>query len=230
MSKGLRNVFSEVAGRYELVNHAMTWGLDIVWRRKAARLAAAQGGTRWMDMCSGTGEMAVYLDRLAGGKAEVVAADFSMPMISKAAAKPDAQKVLFTLADAKSLPFPDASFDLVTISFATRNMNLDRENLTRCFSEFHRVLRPGGRFVNVETSQPPSGLVRKLFHFYVRITVKPLGRIISGSSAGYTYLSRTIPRFYEAEELADIMRQAGFPKVGFQRMMFGVVAIHQAVK
>ena len=230
MSKGLRKIFSEVSPTYELVNHVITWGLDIFWRRKAARVAASEGGTRWIDICTGTGEMAVYLSRLAEEKTTIIAADFSIPMISTATTKQGADQIAFILADAKRLPFPDSAFDLVTTSFATRNLNASRSILTQCFSEFHRILRPGGRFVSLETSQPPSRPIRKLFHLYVRLTVRPLGYIISGSRAGYAYLSHTIPRFYGADELADILREAGFGEVSFQRMMFGAAAVHKAVK
>ena len=96
--------------------------------------------------------------------------------------------------------------------------------------EFYRILKPGGRFVNLETSRPSFWPVRKCFHLYVKLFVKSIGSRISGSRAAYTYLATTIPRFYSAQELADIMRQAGFDKVTFQQYMFGAVAIHQAMK
>jgi demethylmenaquinone methyltransferase/2-methoxy-6-polyprenyl-1,4-benzoquinol methylase len=122
--------------------------------------------------------------------------------------KGETREIRFTLADASHLPFPNETFDLVTISFATRNINVSKKTLLERFREFHRILRRGGRFVNLETSQPPSWLVRRAFHLYVRLTVKRLGSRISGSSAGYAYLAQTIPRFYNAMELADLMRQA----------------------
>lgn len=230
MRKAIEKIFSEVAPTYELTNHILTFGLDIFWRRKAAEVAALEGGKRWIDVCSGTGEMAVSLSRLAKKETTVVAADFCRSMIGKGSGKPQAQQILFTLADANKLPFADGTFDLVTISFATRNVNVNRNILIKCFREFYRILKPEGRFVNLETSQPPSRLMRKLFHLYVRLIVRPLGQIISGSRAGYLYLSQTIPRFYSAEEFVDIIRQAGFMKVNFHYMMAGIVAIHKAVK
>jgi demethylmenaquinone methyltransferase/2-methoxy-6-polyprenyl-1,4-benzoquinol methylase len=96
--------------------------------------------------------------------------------------------------------------------------------------EFHRILKPGGRFVNLETSQPSSRLIRRIYHLYVRLTVKRLGSRISGSKAGYAYLAQTIPRFYNAGELAEIIRQAGFSRVSIHSMLFGAAAIHKAVK
>ena len=227
----VQGVFSPgVSATYELVNHILTFGCDVLWRRRATRLAAASGGTRWADMCTGTGETACYLKRLADGQAAVTAVDFSLPMMAQATHKPEAQGIHFVASDVRALPFPDESFDLLTISFATRNLNVSRDFLIQCFREFHRILRPGGRFVNLETSQPSSRLVRRLFHLYARRVIRPLGHLISGSRAGYTYLSHTIPRFYSAEELADLIRQAGFARVDFHQMTFGVVAIHKAVK
>jgi demethylmenaquinone methyltransferase/2-methoxy-6-polyprenyl-1,4-benzoquinol methylase len=118
----------------------------------------------------------------------------------------------------------------VTISFATRNINVSKKILVERLKEFQRILKPGGRFVNLETSQPPSRLIRRIFHLYVRFTVNRLGSGISGSKAGYAYLAQTIPRFYYAGELAEIMRQAGFTRVSIHPMLFGVAAIHRGVK
>jgi demethylmenaquinone methyltransferase/2-methoxy-6-polyprenyl-1,4-benzoquinol methylase len=128
------------------------------------------------------------------------------------------------------LPFADQSLDLITISFATRNINLSKDTLIQTFAEFHRVLRPGGRFVNLETSQPTSSIVRRGFHLYIKLFVRSIGAFISGSRAGYAYLAHTMPRFYPAEELADLMRQAGFHQVTYQKMFLGVAAIHLGIK
>jgi demethylmenaquinone methyltransferase/2-methoxy-6-polyprenyl-1,4-benzoquinol methylase len=153
-----------------------------------------------------------------------------MPMMEKALQKPESRGVLFSLADAGQLPFEDATFDLVTISFATRNLNTSRAHLLQCFREFHRVLKPGGRFVNLETSQPENGIMRKLVHSYVFLLVRPIGKFISGSGAGYSYLSRTIPRFYPAPELKELLLGAGFSEVSYDHLLVGVAAIHRAVK
>jgi len=227
---GVQSMFAEVPATYELVNHVLTLGLDILWRRRAARIAAKAGGTDWADMCTGTGEMAIYLSRLAPKGTKIFAIDFSSPMMEKARKKPQASGITFVEADIKALPFDDASFDLITMSFATRNINLSRDILARSFAEYYRVLRPGGRFVNLETSRPPFALIRKCFDLYVKLFVKQIGSRISGARTAYAYLAGTIPRFYGAEELAQIMREAGFDSVSFKRLMFGAAAIHQAIK
>ena len=230
MIKGVRKIYSEVADSYELVNHVLTLGLDISWRKKAARLAARTDGRYWLDVCSGTGEMAQSLSRHAEDGVKITSVDFSPPMLSKAQKKKNQADILLVEAEARRLPFPEESFDLVTISFATRNISSSKDYLTSHLREFLRVLRPGGRFVNLETSQPPSSVVRKLFHMYVKTFVKPVGSLISGTKTGYAYLSRTIPGFYDPEELSDLMRAAGFETVTYQRLLFGVAAIHRGVK
>jgi demethylmenaquinone methyltransferase/2-methoxy-6-polyprenyl-1,4-benzoquinol methylase len=229
-ASSIERMFSEVPATYELVNHVLTLGLDIIWRRRAAKIAAKAGGGQWADMCTGTGEMAARLDRLAPEGTTIYGIDFSEPMLEQAGRKPEAARINFVTSDIKTLPFPDASFDLITMSFATRNINLSKEILVQSFSEFYRVLKPGGRFVNLETSRPSFWPVRKCFHLYIKLFVKSIGSRISGSRDAYTYLATTIPRFYSAQELADIMRQAGFDKVTFQQYMFGAAAIHQAMK
>ncbi len=188
------------------------------------------GGERWLDVCSGTGETAAYLQKHANGSPFVVAADFSLPMTKMASQKHGANQIAMTLADAKQLPYPNNTFDLVIISFATRNINKNREGLLEYLREFKRVLKPRGRFINLETSQPQSRLIRWLFHLYVRMTVKPLGSLISGSKSGYAYLSYTVPRFYPADQFVRILINAGFKNAGFESMTLGLAAIHWAIK
>ncbi|MEA3227297.1 MAG: ubiquinone/menaquinone biosynthesis methyltransferase [Planctomycetota bacterium] len=226
----VKKIFAEVPSTYELVNHVLTLGLDVLWRRRAAKIAATANPGKWADMCTGTGDMAVCLSRLAPEGTSVYGVDFSEPMLAEARKKPEAEKIEFLAADIKSLPFDDATFDVITMSFATRNINLSRDVLVRSFAEYYRVLKPGGHFVNVETSQPSFWLIRKCFHTYIKLFVKAIGSRISRSRNAYAYLATTIPRFYQAEELAEIMRQAGFEKVTFQKHFFGAVAIHWASK
>jgi demethylmenaquinone methyltransferase/2-methoxy-6-polyprenyl-1,4-benzoquinol methylase len=174
--------------------------------------------------------MAGLLVRGAGPETAVCAADFSLPMLRRALRKRSCRGVAFVAAASGALPFPDESFDLVTISFATRNVNTSRAALVETFGEFRRVLRPGGLFVNLETSRPPARLVRSLLDCYVRIVVRRLGSFISGSRTGYSYLSHTLTRFYGAEELSAILQEAGFRRVSFRRLTWGVVAVHRAVR
>jgi demethylmenaquinone methyltransferase/2-methoxy-6-polyprenyl-1,4-benzoquinol methylase len=230
MSKGVLKVFSEVAHHYELVNHVLTFGLDIPWRKRAAKIAASGGGSLWLEVCSGTGEMAANLQKLTDSGTKIVVSDFSMSMVSKAIEKEELRKATISLADSLLLPYPDNTFDLVVISFATRNITPNRERLKLFLREFHRILKPGGRFINLETSQPSSTPIRIAFRFYTKQVIKLVGRIISGSKTGYAYLAHTVPRFFNAVDLSDILYESGFSKVHYVTMTFGAVAIHRAVK
>lgn len=230
MSDPLKELFTEVAPTYERINHILTLGFDRYWRRAAARWAAGAGGELWLDVCSGSGDMARALLHHAGRKTCVIAVDFCLPMLKQAVAPERKSRLLAVSADVRRLPFPEAIFDLVTVSFATRNINLSRAVLRDTFREFRRVLRPGSAFVNVETSQPRSRVVRGLFHAYVKTAVKPIGSRISGSLPGYAYLASTIPRFYSPEGLAGILEEAGFSSVTWKKLFCGAAAIHRAVK
>lgn len=230
MKKGVRKIYSEVAHTYELINHILTFGLDIYWRKKAAKKASKAAGTLWLDVCSGTGEMAQSLSRWADANVKIVSVDFSSTMLSKALQKKRARNIIFVESEARLLPFADDTFDLLTISFATRNIDHKREFLISHLQEFLRILKPDGFFFNLETSQPSSTLLRKFFHFYIKHVVKPVGTLISGSKAGYRYLSFTVPRFYSPEEFSSLLHEAGFRKVDSHKLLFGISAIHIAVK
>jgi demethylmenaquinone methyltransferase/2-methoxy-6-polyprenyl-1,4-benzoquinol methylase len=270
VNEAIQKMFEPLPRVYELINHIVSLGQDVFWRRKAARRASIRKGSTWLDVSTGTGEMAAYLRRLADAETTVLATDFSMPMLKKAREKKEAKRkrgepapdikqnepkavqrdveqtlaaekvgptstlnaprprIHFVLADTGRLPFASASVDLVTISLATRNIYTSKEALLSCFREFHRVLKPGGWFINLETSQPRSGAVRRIFHAYVRGILKPIGIAISGSKSAYSYLANTICNFYDAEELARLIREAGFETVMFERLFLGVAALHKA--
>ena len=228
MSNGVQRVFSEAARTYEMINHLLTFGLDIFWRRITARLASAVGGLNWLDVCGGTGEMAVSLHRVAGENTRIVSSDFSIHMLRSAKKKREVSDIQLTLADSGHLPFPDGSFDLAVISYATRNLNPTRQKLAGYLEEIHRVIRDSGTFINLETSQPSSSIIRRLYHLYIRWIVRNLGSFISGSKTGYAYLSYTVPHFHGHMEFSRILLEAGFKSISVRRFMFGTFAIHQA--
>ncbi|MBN2246403.1 MAG: ubiquinone/menaquinone biosynthesis methyltransferase [Candidatus Aminicenantes bacterium] len=230
MKKGIEIIYSEVAPTYELINHVMTFGLDIYWRWKAARLAEKNGGCLWLDICSGTGEMIKYLKKKSNPDRWIAAVDASLAMLLLAKKKNAANTVLFSLADADRLPFTDDTFDLIIIGFAARNLNFNHNAFLAYLKEFRRILKPGGLFLNLETSQPRAAWIKKIFHLYVKSVVKPLGYMISGSKAGYAYLSHTIPRFYDAGKLSTLLSQAEFREIKYKRLLLGIAAIHTASK
>ncbi len=230
MKKGVQKIYSEVAHRYELINHILTFGLDYCWRKQAAKEASKNLGNNWLDVCSGTGEMAQNLAKFASLNINITAVDFSFPMMDFAKKKKYRTGVNFAIADAGKLPFPDRSFDMLTISLATRNLNFNQQALLVYFKEFHRVLKPGGVFFNLETSQPQYDWLKKLFHLYVRTVVNPVGSRISSSKSGYKYLAHTIPRFYNPEELSKMLNRAGFQTITYRLFLWGIAALHTATK
>ena len=227
----LQGFFARIVPSYERVNHLITLGLDAVWRRRAARLAASaarRGDGAWADVCTGTGEMAALLCRLAPAGVRIHGVDFSEPMLAEARRKPEAARVEFHTANVDALPFPDGSLDLITLSFGTRNINASRDVLVRRFAGFRRALRPGGCFVNLETSQPALAPARAARDLYVRLAVASIGGRITGARPAYEYLARSMAAFYSAAELSDLLREAGFVDVQSRRLCLGAAAIHRA--
>lgn len=230
MSDGIRQMFSKIAPRYELVNRVITACLDGYWRTRAAK-AACSGALRCaLDLCSGTGDMALALAKAAPSGTKIVSVDFSPQMAVRAAFKLQSINAAVVIADAKALPFSDSSFDAITISFGVRNIFTGRNNFIRCLKEMKRVLKDGGMLILLETSQPKLRPIRRLFHWYVRFVVRSVGGWLSGSPSAYRYLSDTILRFIDAEELNGILIEVGFKNVAAILMLFGIVAIHVATK
>ena len=214
---------------YDAANSFLTLGLDGRWRRAAARLALASGPERILDVCCGTGGLSGELHRLSGGSAVVTGLDFNEAMLAVARVKNPG--IPFIRGEAGALPFPDGAFDALTVAFAARNLNYGGKGLLKYFREFHRVLGPGGTFVNIETSQPGSHFIRSLFHAFVRLMTAVLVRFLpTEHRAAYGFLAGTIAVFHSPEELSKILLAAGFSKVETARRMFGAIAIHRAIK
>jgi len=187
-----------------------------------------------MDLCCGTGDLAVWLARLAPAGTEVIGLDYSLPMLTRAKEKagqfPLKTDITFIHGDVDDLPFPDGHFDSIGISFAFRNLTYKNPMTGRYLVEVVRVLKPGGEFVIVESSQPPNRLIRKIVHIYLRLFVYRVGSWISKNRPAYKYLSESARHFYTAEELVDLLVNAGFKQVTVKRLLFGAAAIHLAVK
>lgn len=215
---------------YDCANVFLTFGLDGVWRRTAARAALAPRPERVLDVCCGTGELTIDIHRLSRGTAHVTGLDFSEAMLSRARMKPGTAAITFVTGNAARLPFPDSSFDALTIAFATRNLGAGGSGLRNYFSEFSRVLRPGGTFIHLETSQPSNTHIRRLFHAYTGALTSVVGAVSPGGKAAYRFLAGTMSSFHGPEELSAIILKAGFSKVKYRPMTLGAVALHTAVK
>lgn len=228
----LHSMFMAVPRRYDLVNHVITMYLDSRWRRKAAIECLNSRPRRLLDLCCGTGDLAVEIARLAGKHTHVSGIDYSESMLRIATRKAAAANVdvSFIYGDAAVLPFPDGYFDCVGISFAFRNLTYKNPLTENYLSEICRVIARGGRFVVIETSQPQSDLVRMFFHLYLRCFVAKAGHWLSGNESAYRYLAESARRFYSPDEVSRLLLSSGFSGFSYRRLMRGAVAIYVAVK
>jgi demethylmenaquinone methyltransferase / 2-methoxy-6-polyprenyl-1,4-benzoquinol methylase len=210
----VRSMFDRISPVYDAMNRTMTMGLDQRWRR-ATVAAVVQQGDRVLDACCGTGDLAVAATE-AGGN--VTGLDFSERMLDHARRKSDA--VEWVQGDALALPFSDGSFDAATVGFGVRNL----DDLERGVTELRRVLGPGGRLAILEITKP-SGLLAPFYRLWFDGFVPLLGKLLPGGAA-YTYLPASVRRFPGPDELAALLRGAGFEDVRWRTFAGGIVALH----
>lgn len=225
----VRSMFAVVAHRYDFLNHTLSLGRDIAWRRATALTLEdilSRPGSRVADLCCGTGDLSFCLARHSQGL--VMGADFCHPMLALARDKAVAQAsgVHFLEADALRLPFPDASLDAVTSAFGFRNL----ANYRGGIEEMRRVLKCGGRVAILEFSQVRWPLFGPLFRFYFHRILPRLGAWISGVEGPYSYLPDSVAKFPQQEVLAEMLREAGFHKVSYVNFTGGVAALHVGEK
>jgi demethylmenaquinone methyltransferase / 2-methoxy-6-polyprenyl-1,4-benzoquinol methylase len=216
--EGVRAMFDRIAPVYDVMNRAMTAGLDLRWRRLAAA-AVVRPGDRVLDAACGTGDLA--LADVRAGAAVVTGVDFSEAMLERARRK--SSSVEWVRADLLALPFESGSFDAATIGFGARNL----DELDAGLRELRRVLRPGGRLAILEITRP-RGALRPFYSLWFDRLVPAAGRLLPGGEA-YSYLPASVRRFPEAEELARMMGAAGFDDVGFRLLAGSIVALHTGV-
>lgn len=218
----VRGMFDRIAGRYDLVNRLMTGGRDRAWKRSVIRLAATASGGSYLDLCTGTGDIAFLLAAAAGPAGSVKALDFSEGMLEVARSRPwDGPAIEWLQGDACALPYADASFDAVTVGYGLRNV----QPLDKALSEIRRVLKPGGRFVSLELGKPKAKLVRWGAEIYEYKVVPAIGSLVSGDRDAYRYLPHSNRTFPDQRELAERLRGVGFREVQVHDRMLGAIAI-----
>jgi demethylmenaquinone methyltransferase/2-methoxy-6-polyprenyl-1,4-benzoquinol methylase len=227
-------MFTSVPGRYDLVNRVVTLGLDQYWRTKAAVECLSGEPARILDLCTGTGDMAIKLAVAATSDVEIVGVDFVEPMLeaarSKAVQAEVGDRVSFQIADAADLPFQEGHFDAVTIAFGFRNLTYKNPNRDQHLKEILRVIAPGGKLVIVESSQPRLTAVRAGFGVFLAGFVAPVGGLLSGHGSAYRYLSSSIRNFYTAGQVSSLLEAAGFSSPSYTRLFAGVAALHVAMR
>ncbi|HTS65802.1 MAG TPA: bifunctional demethylmenaquinone methyltransferase/2-methoxy-6-polyprenyl-1,4-benzoquinol methylase UbiE [Candidatus Acidoferrales bacterium] len=222
-ARWVRGMFDGIARRYDLANHLLSANVDRSWRARTVRRVRPileRPGARVLDICCGTADLALAL----APHNAVFGSDFSHPMLREARRK-IAQKhapVSVFESDALRLPLRDASLDLVTVAFGFRNLANYEDGL----AEMRRVLRPGGAAAILEFSRPPNPVFAAVYNFYSRRILPRIGAAITGARHAYEYLPESVRKFPSPEELAGQMRAAGFPRVEFEGMTGGIVALH----
>jgi demethylmenaquinone methyltransferase/2-methoxy-6-polyprenyl-1,4-benzoquinol methylase len=223
----VRRIFSEIAPRYDLLNHVLSFNLDRRWRTAALRELHWEDRPegRYIDLCAGTLDVGAQLAAHPGFRGSVMGADFAEPML-RAGDMKRSDVVAPLVADAVELPVADASSDGVIVAFGIRNL----ADLDAGLRETYRVLRPGCRLVILEFSRPRPAVVRSAYHAYFHWVLPVVGRLLSGHPTAYRYLPRSVAHFPEENELVARMTSAGFTDVRWRALTFGVAAVHVGVK
>ncbi|MCE9608013.1 MAG: bifunctional demethylmenaquinone methyltransferase/2-methoxy-6-polyprenyl-1,4-benzoquinol methylase UbiE [Planctomycetia bacterium] len=230
----VRRMFGEIAPRYDMLNHVLSLSIDKWWRRRTVRLVPPQldaGAGPILDLCTGTGDLALAYDRAAAGRVSIVGADFCHPMLAigrkKGLAAGVAERMTFVEADAQRLPFPDDTFQIVCVAFGLRNVT----DTDRGLREMTRVCRPGGKVAVLEFSQLNIPGLRGLYNWYFKHVLPRIGQWFSGSGhQAYSYLPASVSEFPSGEGLAVKMRGAGLGEVRFTPFTFGIATLYVGTK
>jgi demethylmenaquinone methyltransferase/2-methoxy-6-polyprenyl-1,4-benzoquinol methylase len=222
-------MFSDIAPRYDLLNHLLSFNIDRSWRKALKRRLAPVLGrpnARILDLCCGTGD--VMLDLQSISASPIIGADFCHPMLITANRKAAARSLIAPLleADALELPFAADSLDAISIAFGFRNLT----NYAAGLTEFYRVLKPGGVLAILEFSHPPNPLMRGAYGFYSGVVLPFIGAIISGSREAYIYLPESVKKFPSAEQLRAMFESAGFVDSAYELLTGGIAALHTGIK
>jgi demethylmenaquinone methyltransferase / 2-methoxy-6-polyprenyl-1,4-benzoquinol methylase len=222
----VREMFTRLAWRYDLVNDVMSFGMHRAWKRRTVRLglsgAAAPG--RWLDLCCGTGDMAFLAERMAGSGTRVVGADFTLPMLAVGRRREirDGRRTAFVQADAIGLPFSDGSFDVITVGYGLRNIADPRSAL----AEMRRILAPGGRCAILDFGKPRNRLASALYGAFLRTMMPTVGWLFHGDPETYLYIPESLARYPGQVGVRDMMREAGFENARFEEPLLGTMGIN----
>lgn len=218
----VQDLFGEIAPRYDLINDLQSFGLHRAWKRKVVELASVKPGLMALDVCCGTGDIACALQQRG---ARVVGLDFSVPMLRVATARNESDVSLMQ-GDAQQLPFPDGTFDAVTVGYGLRNL----ASWQRGIDEMMRVAKPGGRLLVLEFGKPPNALWRALYFLYLRSAVPIFGRLFCNNAPAYAYIYESLQHYAGQQGVADYMRQVGCCQARVINLVGGAMSINVGVK
>ncbi|MGE5123466.1 MAG: ubiquinone/menaquinone biosynthesis methyltransferase [Acidobacteriaceae bacterium] len=224
-AKQVHALFSRIAKRYSQANRWMTWGQDMKWRQEVIRLALLPRHGRLLDVGTGTGDLAL-LALKQDNSLLTVGADFNLEMMRLGQDREGSEFSCWVASDALDLPFGDESFDAVISGYLLRNV----VDLERALNEQHRVLKPGGRVVCLDTTPPPADCAHLPARLYLKYLIPIIGGVVSGDKKAYTYLAHSSLDFIPPARLAGCLMKAGFSQVNYRRFMGGAMALHWAIK
>lgn len=231
LNRQVQKMFSDIAPRYDLLNRFLSCGRDQYWRKRAVARLSPQAGERFLDIATGTADVALEIIRnVPDGAVEVVGMDFSEKMLELAQQKIDsgdkAHSIQLKSGSAENLPFEDNKFDGTTTAFGVRNFS----DVGQSLREMHRVIKPGGRCVILEFALPRHSILKALYRIYFELILPRVGRLISRHPSAYTYLPKTVAAFPVRKEFASLMQQAGFMNVTLKELTFGTVILYTGIK
>ncbi len=227
----VRKMFGEIAERYDFLNHLLSLNVDRYWRWRTVKSVPPQAGMKILDICTGTGDLALAYNKAAGGEAEIVGADFCHEMLvlgRKKALKSGAdERVSFVEADAMQIPLPDNQFDIVSVAFGLRNVAVTDVGLAEMF----RVCKPGGRVAVLEFSSPEWQPFKAVYGWYFRNVLPKIGQLLArNAQSAYNYLPESVGQFPQGEQLAQRMRAAGLTEVWYRGLTLGVATLYVGKK
>lgn len=221
-------MFDNISGKYDFLNHFLSFSLDRFWRRKAIGFLGKNPPDKLLDVATGTGDMVKAALRLSPSRITGIDLSEGMLQIARKKKYPTSgnTQIEFVKGDSENLPFPDQSYDAVTVAFGVRNF----ENPIKGLSEMHRVLRPGGRLVVLEFSKPTVFPFARIYRFYFRYILPFFGKILSKDKSAYSYLPESVELFPEGESFTELMKEAGYRECVWRPLTFGVVTLYSGIK
>ncbi len=222
--KKIRAMFNNIAGKYDFLNHFLSLGIDLYWRRRVIKVLKEFQPKEIIDVATGTGDLAIQISKIHPDK--IVGIDIAEEMLAIAKAKISKKKldniIELLQADSENLPFGDNAFDAVTVAFGVRNF----EDLEKGIKEIYRVIRPGGKAVILEFSMPTKFPVKQLYKFYFKFILPLFGRLVSKNKFAYTYLPASVSTFPQGVEFVNILKKTGFDATKHIKLTFGIASIY----